>query len=141
MDYTKMLEEVKTLNNTEQEKALALAIHLELDPTDHTDVDSFLSQLASSESNNNTFEIDGKEYLVLTDEEAEEAYDEYLNNYIDDLILSEIPEQYRSYFDSKKWKKDEAYYIDDRSSALGYYDGQEHEEAVNKTDYYIYRIN
>lgn len=142
MDYTKYEEEIKTLNNEEQEKALALAIHLELDPVteDETeDLDTFLSQLVSTEYDPNLFEVNKQEYRVLTDEEADEAWEESLDSYIDECILPGLPKQFQQYFDTKKWKSDAK--MDGRGHSLNYYDGEEYDEEVNGTTYYIYRTN
>lgn len=78
---------------------------------------------------------EGEEYLVLTDEESEEAWNESMDSYIDECILSELPEAYRYYFDSEKWKYDASF--DGRRNALATYDSVEHEQG----DYYIYRTN
>jgi hypothetical protein len=92
------------------------------------------------------FTADGEpgEYLVLTDDEADRACDEQLDQYIDDCILPEIPEAYRTYFDREAWKRD-AKLSDGRGHTLSSYDGEEHEERVLTNDgpvyFYIYRVN
>lgn len=78
------------------------------------------------------------EYLVGTYEEMDRKYDEYLDSYIDDCILPEIPEAYRFYFDDEKFKRDAA---SDRANALASYDGNENEYALEGVTYYIYRTN
>lgn len=50
--------------------------------------------------------IDGHEYVALTDSELEAYADERLNSYIDECILTEIPENLRFYFDADAWKRD-----------------------------------
>lgn len=77
-------------------------------------------------------------YLVLTDDEAEEAWDESLEHYLDELILPELPEQAQRYFDRTAWKSDAKY--DGRGHSLATYDGHEHEQTIAGTTYYIYRI-
>jgi hypothetical protein len=42
----------------------------------------------------------------VTDSEADERREQDLDNYIDDCILYQLPEQYRNYFDSESWKYD-----------------------------------
>lgn len=81
--------------------------------------------------------IDNNNYMVLTDEEADKQWDEYLDNYIDECILPELPENFRFYFDSDSWKNDAK--IDGRG-ILSFYDGAEYDEIVNGTNYCIYRI-
>lgn len=139
MNYSKQLEEVKTLNNPKQEKAMALAMHLKLEPEEGQTLDDFLSQLTSTDYDQNRFEIGEQEYLVLTDSEADEAWEESLDNYIDECILPELAEPYRQYFDSEGWKEDAS--MDGRGHSLNHYDGSEYDQTVNGTDYYIYRTN
>lgn len=81
------------------------------------------------------------DYLILTDEEANEKWEESLDNYIDECILPEIPEAYRRYFDHKAFKFDAKF--DGRGHSLSSYDGIENEEYVKEFDqtFYIYRIN
>lgn len=80
-------------------------------------------------------EIKGNEYLFGTDSEMDELWDEYLDNYIDECILPELPEAYRQYFDDEKWKSDASY--DGRARSLASYDGNEESYG----DYYFYRTN
>jgi hypothetical protein len=87
---------------------------------------------------------ENEDYKVLTDSEANDAWEEELNTYIDECILPELPEIYRNYFDNESWKKDAR--DDGRGHTLAYYDGEENEETVeHPTDgretFYIYRIN
>lgn len=79
------------------------------------------------------------EYLVLTDEEADAAWDASLESYIDDVILDEFPEGYHNYFDREAWKRDAKH--DGRGHSLSSYDGDEHEEKIDGVWYYIYRTN
>jgi hypothetical protein len=83
--------------------------------------------------------IEDGDYLVYTDDEADEAQIESIQNYINDCILPELPEMYQQYFDSDRFIEDAKY--DGRGHTLSSYDGQENEENVNETDFYIYRIN
>lgn len=80
-----------------------------------------------------------EDYKVYTNDEANEAWDDSLDSYIEDCILPEIPEQYRFYFDCEGWKSDAE--SDGRGHSLSCYDGKEYEEEVNGETYYIYRIN
>ena len=66
---------------------------------------------------------DGKEYAVGDDKEADDAWEESLDDYIDECILPEIPEQYQFYFDDKRWKNDAK--MDGRGHSLAVYDGDE----------------
>ncbi len=78
------------------------------------------------------------EWFVLTDEEADQAADERLNDYIEQCVLDEIPEQYRPYFDRAAWKKD---VLDEggRGPQLSSYDGEENDVTIDGVSYFIYR--
>jgi len=78
-----------------------------------------------------------REYAVMTDSEADKAWDEALDSYIDECL--DIPENVRHYFDEEKWKDDAR--IDGRGHSLNHYDGGEDEANINDVDYYIYRRN
>lgn len=139
MTYETIAKHEDVKGNTEQEKALALAIHLEIEPDEDETAEDFLSQIVSTNYDPNTFEAEWGDYLVLTDEEANDAWDEDLENYIEECILPELQELYRPYFDNESWKRDARY--DGRGHSLNRYDGNEDEETVNGTEYYIYRTN
>jgi len=82
-------------------------------------------------------EVNGDYYLVYTDDEANDAWEESMDNYIDEIVLEEIPEHLRGYFDYKGFKHDCSF--DGRGHTLASYDGQEEEIEVEGTTYYIYR--
>ena len=101
-------------------------------------------ELTQSTYNENLFEYGSEEYLVVTDDEADELWDEDLENYIEECILPELNERYQQYFDNEAWKVDARY--DGRGHSLNRYDGNEDEETVYnengvKETYYIYRQN
>lgn len=98
-----------------------------------------MKDIKESSYNECTFEVEGMEFLVLTDEEADEIYDESIENYIEDCILPEIPEELQRYFDEEAFKRDAK--MDGRAHYLAGYDGCEYWEDVNGTTYYIYRTN
>lgn len=77
------------------------------------------------------------DYLVLTEEEADEKTNEYIENYIDDCILQELPERYRYYFDSEAFKRDVYMEGNERGNNLATYDNEEHEQG----EFLIYRTN
>lgn len=86
-----------------------------------------------------TYSYYSQEYDVMTDEEADDRWEEELDRYIDDCIMPEIPSELQNYFDRDKWKDDAKY--DGRGHDISRYDGEEYEEDVNGTTYYIYRQN
>jgi len=107
----------------EDDKIIALAKFLEVEYDDIIE-------------NIDTYSYGNKEYLVLDYDEAEERYDEYLDSYIEEIVLPEIPQHYHYYFDEESWKRD-ARINGEKASALASYDGNEYEED----GYLIYRIN
>lgn len=110
-------------------KARALAAHFKVSPETIND------------EGHETYSCDTEpgEYLVLTDEEADQAWDESLQSYLDDCVLSELPEIARNYFDEDRWKKDAKH--DGRGHSLSSYDGTEYEEKIDGEWFYIYRTN
>jgi hypothetical protein len=88
------------------------------------------------EYNENDFDND---YLVLTDEEADEKWEESLDNYLEECIYPELEGNLKNYFDDEKWKRDARY--DGRGHSLSGYDGNENEETVEGITFYIYRQN
>jgi len=70
------------------------------------------------------YSVGRAEYAVGTDEEADEAWDQALDSYLDDCgVLDSIPENLRRYFDRDAWKSDARH--DGRGHALASYDGDE----------------
>ena len=117
------------VSNLEDEKIIALGIHLNITPIEaHEDI-------KQSNYNDCFYSYSGQEYLVCTDEEADELHDNELENYIDECF--NIPKHLENYFDRESWKNDAK--IDGRGHSLNPYDGIEYEEKVNNTYYYIYK--
>lgn len=102
----------------DEDKELALAVFLNSTDVEHVYRD--------------TYRGDGGEYLVLTDEEAEDALEEYLDQLLDEPGLVEGAGS--PYFDHERWKRDAK--IDGRGHFLASYDGNEEEQG----DFFIYRI-
>jgi len=87
--------------------------------------------------------VGNEEYRVLTDDEADEVWEEALDNYLEECVYPDLPENMVRYFDNEAWKRDARF--DGRGHALSYYDGEELEETVNyrgdEDTFYIYRVN
>lgn len=96
----------------------ALALHLGVD-VDELNICSYDDQIV---------EYGNEEYLVVTDDEANDLWYAYLENYIDEVILPQLPEQYRFYFDREAWKSDAE--CDGRAHSLSHYDGNEDEILI-----------
>lgn len=138
------MKDLKELLNDYDEKVIALAQHLELDFETEEEkeeaIQNIIDELDSiSNDYDNTYSYSNKEFLVLTDKEADEEEDRQLDNYLEECIYPELPEHLRGYFDDEAWKSDAR--IDGRGHNISTYDGAEYEEKVNDTYYYIYRMN
>ena len=145
------MKDLKELLNDYDERVIALAQHLELDlEINEADfeteeekeeaIQNIIDELDSITNDyDNTYSYGNKEFLVLTDEEADEEEDRQLDNYLEECIYPELPENMRYYFDDEKWKRDAK--MDGRGHIISMYDGCEHNEDVNDTTYYIYRMN
>lgn len=81
---------------------------------------------------------DNAEFTVGTDEQADEAHEDYLETYIDDCL--EIPDNISMYFDREAWKRD-ARIMSSRGNDLNFYDGKELTAEVGGETIYIYRKN
>jgi hypothetical protein len=51
-------------------------------------------------------EIDGEVYLVLTDSEADDVWEDRLDSYLEECIYPELTGSLKNYFDDYKWKED-----------------------------------
>lgn len=116
-------------------------------PTDERFKPDFSEWCANNLSEVAEYDTDdyNNDYLVLTDEEADEKWEESLDNYIEECIQPEIDKidvgnlSYYIKFDEELWKRDAR--MDGRGHSLSIYDGNENEETVNGVTYYIYRQN
>jgi hypothetical protein len=112
------------------EAVLALADELGEDPADITEERHTVYGLT-------VYSIGRAEYAVGTDAEADEAWDQALDSYLDECgVLDSLPCNLQSYFDRDAWKRDARF--DGRGHALASYDGEELELAG---DFYAFRIN
>lgn len=85
------------------------------------------------------FKCGSREYLVVTDEEADNLWEEDLDHYLEECVYAELQENLKNYFDDEAWKSDARQ--DGRAYSLNRYDGSEYSEEVEGTIYYIYRQN
>lgn len=109
----------------EPEKVIAIARHCDVPVEDVT------------EEGDGRFSAAGGDYLVFTDDEADGAWDDELDNYLDECIMPELSGNLANYFDRDAWKRDAR--MDGRGHALSRYDGCEYDETVNGETYYIFR--
>jgi len=81
----------------------------------------------------------GIKYMVYTDEEADAAQVENLENVLEHCILLDLPETARDYFNRAAWIEDAK--IDGRGHNLASYDGEENEitDPETKQEFFAYR--
>ncbi len=104
-----------------------------------TDCTLLSDELVEASYDDSRFEYGNQEYLVCTNDEADSEFQSSIENYVEECVLEELPEQYRRYFDTEAFIKDCSY--DGRGNTLAGYDGHENEEIVGGETYYIYRTN
>ena len=108
----------------------ALAQHLDIEEIEEIEEVSYSDY---------AFEAEGGEYLVVTDSEADQLWEESLNSYLEECIYPELPQNMIIYFDDEAWKRDAR--IDGRGHSLSSYDGVEDWEDVNGETFFIYRVS
>lgn len=113
----------------EVDKAIAIAIMFNI-PLE------FVEDLIIHEYYNRWI-IEGEEYLFGTNDEMDEEWDEDLQNYLDELVLPDLPETMRKYFDEEAWKSDAR--DDGRAHSLNRYDGGEKHVKYDGENYYAYQ--
>lgn len=93
-----------------------------------------------------SWDIEWFEYNIYTDEEANEAHEEYIRNLVDDIWF----EWFRWWTDidvsmETNWditiSKSISIDSNERCYSLAWYDWHEHEVKINDTYYYLYRNN
>ena len=117
------------LEENHNEKEIALAEFL-LNNEDYTfwELQNSIETITSY----NMISVPGREYIVLTDSEADDECDGYFNSLIDEMLDS-VPETIRFYFDEKQYLED---CRSDRGQAIASYDGDENEWG----EFFIYRV-
>ena len=136
------MTQVKTVDKTEQEKIEALAKHLDCS------IDEAVVSM--------------DDYLVYTDDEADEAVYNYIDESVcffrsdfiaahaevDEEVIKKLQELHENSNNAiKSLIKDFDHFVDDaicadgRGHFLSSYDGEENEINVNGNTYYIYRTN
>ena len=100
------------------ETAIQEFIREELDTYAPADVDEILTN-DQIYGYGQGFEFDGAEYVIMLDDEADLAWDEALQSYLDECVLPELPDgNLRNYFDEEAWKRDAKH--DGRGHALNH---------------------
>ena len=136
------MTQVKTVDKTEQEKIEALAKHLDCS------IDEAVVSM--------------DDYLVYTDDEADEAVYNYIDESVcffrsdfiaahtdvDKEVITKLQELHEDSNQAiKSLIKDFDHFVSDavcadgRAHFLSSYDGEENQQTINGNDYYIYRSN
>lgn len=102
------------------------------------------SEIEVSSYDDNILEANGNEYLVVTYREADELWEESLENYLQECVYPELEGNLLQYFDDEAWKSDARY--EGRGHSLSTYDGNEEEVTVTDKNgysetFYIFRTN
>jgi hypothetical protein len=117
------------------DKQIALALYLECSPDE-------LTEESYDHYGMVIYSLGSQEYSVGTDDEADSAWDQELDNYIEECIEPELEKvavgNLAPYikFDADLWKRDAR--MDGRGHALSRYDG---DEIELDGDLYAYRLN
>lgn len=126
---------MKTETETETKydiEILALAEFLNIDPSE-------VSEERYDHYDMRVFSADGGEYAVANDSEADNAWDQSLESYLEECVYPELPDPLKNYFDDEAWKHDARY--DGRGHSLSSYDGKENEVKIGDEWFFIYRTN
>jgi hypothetical protein len=87
----------------------------------------------------NTYEIGkNRQWAVIPESDIDDVFKEYTDNYVNDCILPEVPENIRSYFDYDKFNEDAQ---SDGYGIMSSYDGQDNEQDFDDNLYHILRLN
>lgn len=78
------------------------------------------------------------QYLVLSDSDADTAWDDAIEAIIDECVLPEIPDHFHMYFDYESYKRDAKH--DGRGHLLASYDGEEREVMIEDEYFFVYRV-
>lgn len=97
---------------------------------------------------NNYFNIEWNDWLICTDEEADEAHLEDIENFVDELWFERFNKNYISWSYVERldnWNIEVKMSVEisssERWNALAWYDWYENEVDINWTTYYLYRNN
>jgi hypothetical protein len=80
--------------------------------------------------------VGGEEYRVLDEDDRDAAWEESLENYLDECVEGANG----PYFDREAWKKDAR--MDGAGHSLSCYDGEENEFRIGDSEWwFLYRVN
>lgn len=111
--------------DTDEERCLALAKHLQCD----------FGDVEKVKWGDDTFEAEGGEWVVVTEDKANDLWEASLDSYLEECIYPELEGHLAQYFDDDAWKRDARY--DGRGHSLSSYDGAEEDS----NGFVLFRIN
>ncbi len=124
-EYEEVLQEFEHPN-----EASALAKYLNVDV-------SLVEELGFTDF---TYSYGGREYLCCEYKVAVAKAEDCIRNYVDDCVLSELPEIYRDFFDVERFVMT-CLDTDGVAHNLSTYDGEENVSHYREIEYLIYRTN
>lgn len=122
----------------EEPEKLALRIHLMneykeeslyLEDIEEMDYDFYGAPL---------FSWNNEEYAIIDNDDIEYIFKQYAEDLIDDVVICELPESYRGYFDYDKFIQDMSF---DGYGQMAPYDGNDNEIFLDGECYHILRTN
>lgn len=125
-----VIEEMLSDGSMDDDDAKAVALYAYLNSVD--DGSSF-EDISLRDGASSTFDVSGFSYRILTDDEADDAFDEYLESSLDEVEGSDS-----HYFNRDQWKEDVK--NGDGRGALASYDGEERHFSSGWSEvFYIYQ--
>ena len=100
---------------------------------------AFTDEIEVCEYDDTCFEVGSREYRVLTDLEADQAFDDYYDDLIDEMLDKALPEALRCYFDYDAYKRD-IKINEGRGPALASFDSVEDYTTIGGQTFYVYRV-
>jgi hypothetical protein len=101
-------------------------------------LDCPLSIITESAYGGHVFSAEGSDWLVVDDNEADELWEEDLENYVEECILPDLNEMHRNYFDTESWIEDTKR-NGDRGNSLNRYSGEEDSVEFEGITWFIYQ--
>ena len=123
---------------TEEEIALLYYLH-----TEENETEEWFDDLKDTErtqyGEGTVIEQGNAEYAVISDDNVEIAFDNAIDDYVDEAVLPEIPEAYRRYFDLEAFTTD--CHHDGLGHTLSSYDGGDNEVTIDGKLWHVFRLN
>ena len=123
---------------TEEEIALLYYLH-----TEENETEEWFDDLNDTERTHygegSVIEQGNAEYAVISDDNVEIAFDNAIDDYVDEFVLPKIPAAYSRYFDLEAFTKD--CHHDGLGHTLSSYDGGDNEVTIDGKLWHVFRLN